>query len=417
MLLRARVLLPVAAPPIENGAVLLSGNRVLACGPWKDLARRGREPAADMGPVVLMPGLVNAHCHLDYTGMAGLPPPKNFPDWIKSLLALKAEAGYTDYAQAWLRGAGMLVRAGATTVADIEAVPELLPDVWTSTPLRVFSFLEMVCVRSSSRPAAILREAVAAIRRLPPSRGAAGLSPHALYSTTPVLLRQAAALARRRKWRVASHLAESAAEWDMYTRRRGPMFDWLKRQRDMSDCAGRTPTQQMRRCGLLGKNFLAVHANYLDDADVAALAESGSSVAHCPRSHAYFGHIPFPFEKLHDAGVNVCLGTDSLASVAPKPRARLELNMFTEMRAFAAAHPGVSPEVIVRMATQNGARALGMEESIGALFRGACADLIAIPFQGGIEDAHEAVVHHTGPVRASMIDGQWAYRDTDRENT
>jgi len=111
------------------------------------------------------------------------------------------------------------------------------------------------------------------------------------------------------------------------------------------------------------------------------------------------------------------LGTDSLASVIVTRRAKPELNMFTEMRAFAAAHPGVSPEVIVRMATQNGARALGMEESIGALFRGACADLIAIPFQGGIEDAHEAVVHHTGPVRASMIDGQWAYRDTDRENT
>ena len=100
-----------------------------------------------------MPGLVNAHCHLDYTDMAGQPAPKQFPDWIKGLLARKAAASYADYAQAWLRGAAMLLRTGVTTVGDIEAVPELLPDVWSSTPLRVGSFLEMTCVRSRRDPA------------------------------------------------------------------------------------------------------------------------------------------------------------------------------------------------------------------------------------------------------------------------
>ncbi len=411
MLLRARILLPVSAPPVENGAVLLSANRVLAVGSWRDLAARAHVPTVDLGPVILLPGLVNAHCHLDYTDMAGLPPQKEFPDWIKGLLALKAAASYTDYAEAWLRGAKMLLRTGTTTVADIEAVPELLPDLWSATPLRVFSFLEMTGVNSGRKPADILREAVAKIKSLHSERGSVGLSPHALYSTTPSLIRQTAALARQRNWRVTTHLAESRSEWEMYDGRNGSMFDWLKGQRDMSDCRGLSPVQQARHCHLLGRDFLAVHANYLDGGDIAALADSGSSVVHCPRSHAYFGHAPFPFQKLRDAGVNICLGTDSLASVIVNGRAKPQLNMFTEMRSFAAAHPDVPPETIARMATQQGARALGREKQVGALFEQGLADLIAIPFQGKAEDAWAAVVHHTGPVAASMIDGQWVHGD------
>jgi cytosine/adenosine deaminase-related metal-dependent hydrolase len=305
----------------------------------------------------------------------------------------------------------MLARAGTTTVADVEAVPELLPEVWSSTPLRVFSFLEMTGVQSRRKPGEILREAAAKIKSLSPARGSAGLSPHALYSTTPDLLRQTAVLARRRRWRVTMHLAESLAEHEMYAAQRGPMFDWLKRQRDMSDCQQRTPVQQARRCGLLGENFLAIHANYLDDADIAALAESGSSVVHCPQSHAYFGHAPFPFQKLREAGVNVCLGTDSLASVLVTRRAKPELNMFTEMRTFAAVQPEVAPETIVRMATHHGARALGWEKKAGGIFEQALADLIAIPFHGKAEEAWSAAVHHTGPVAASMIDGKWVHGD------
>ena len=156
------------------------------------------------------------------------------------------------------------------------------------------------------------------------------------------------------------HVAESDAEFDMYLHRRGPMFDWLRKQRDMSDCGLGTPVAQVARCGLLGANFLAVHANYLEAHDVAALARAGASVAHCPRSHAYFGHRPFPYPQLAAAGVNVCLGTDSLASVKTTGRAKAELNMFAEMRAFALSQPDVAPAEVLRMATQAGARAPGL---------------------------------------------------------
>jgi cytosine/adenosine deaminase-related metal-dependent hydrolase len=410
VILRARIVWPVGRPALADGAVVMAGNRIAAVGLWPEIKAHWAEVPVDLGAAILLPGLINAHCHLDYTGMTGLPAPRQFSDWIKSLLARKAEAGYTDYAGAWLAGAAMLARTGCTTVADIEAVPELLPEVWSSTPLRVASFLEMTGVKSRRAPAEILGEAAAKIESLDPQRGLAGLSPHALYSTTAPLLEAAARLAREKNWRVTMHVAESAEEFEMFAHRRGPMFDWLGRERDMSDCGLGTPLAQVERCGLLGENFLAIHANYLLPSDIQALARSGASVVHCPRSHAYFQHQRFACEELAAAGVNVCLGTDSLASVSHSQRQKPELNMFSEMREFAAAHPGAAPATIVEMATRNGARALGWEGRAGELSPGSQADLVAIPFTGPEEGCAAAIVHHRGDAAVSMIDGEWVAR-------
>ena len=411
MILRARTILPLSRPAVDNGAVRIAANRITAAGPWKEIREQSDEPAIDLGEVVLMPGLINAHCHLDYTHMRGLiPRPKSFPDWIKALLALKAEWTYSDYAQSWLHGARMLVRRGVTAVADIEAVPELLPEVWTATPLRVISFLEMTGVRSCRSAPEILREMAERIDLLSHPVSSAALSPHAPYSTTPDLLRLSAAKARQRRWRVTTHVAESRAEFDMFAHRRGALFDWLRRQRDASDCGLGSPVQHLHRNGVLGENLLAVHVNYLDEGDAGLLARRKVSIAHCPRSHHYFQHDPFPFAKLSEAGVNICLGTDSLVSVLSIRRQKPELDLFAEMRAFSAAHEDVPPETIVRMATRNGARALGLAGKIGELVPGAFADLIALPISANAAELLESILHFTGEVAASLINGAWAIR-------
>src|SRR5436189_542877 len=145
MILRARVVLPISAPPINDGAVHLIGSRIAAVSRWRDLKSQSDPAKIDLGEVVLMPGLVNAHCHLDYTLMAGqFPPPRVFSDWLKLITDTKADWSYTDYVESWSKGAQMLLRSGTTTVGDIEAVPQLLPKMWKATPLRVFSFLEMI---------------------------------------------------------------------------------------------------------------------------------------------------------------------------------------------------------------------------------------------------------------------------------
>ena len=206
--------------------------------------------------------------------------------------------------QSWLNGARMLVRTGTTSVADIEAVPELLPEVWAGdAAARVLvsgndrhqgpSPAAGHC--SGSRGANRLRSRASAV--------APGLSPHAPYSTVPELLRLSAQTARRRKWRLTTHVAESALEFEMFARGRGEMFDWLQRSgRDMSDCGLGSPVQHLERCGALSERLLAAHANYLGKQDAALLAKRKVHVVHCPRCHFYFRHDPFPLRRLAQGG-------------------------------------------------------------------------------------------------------------------
>jgi cytosine/adenosine deaminase-related metal-dependent hydrolase len=404
-LLRARMVLPVVRPPIENGAVLVEAGRIVAVGMWEQLRA---EPATvcDLGDRALLPGLINAHCHLDYTDMAGqLPRPRHFTDWIAGMVALKAARGFSEFATSWVKGAAMLLRTGTTTVANIEAVPELLAETANATPLRVHAFLELINIKSRATGAQLVGDAALRIAALPPGRARGGLSPHAPYTASADLLRAAAAEARTRGWFVTTHVAESAAEFEMFLRGRGEMFDWLRPQRDMADCGKDSPVALLARAGVLAPNFLAVHTNYLAEGDAELLGNSGASVAHCPRSHAYFRHERFPRRELAAAGVNLCLGTDSLASVVVENRAAPVLSLFAEMQAMLSADRELSPAAALRMATVNGARALGRVGELGELSPGAAADLIAVPCAVGEPEA--AVVHHAGDVTAVMIDGEW----------
>jgi aminodeoxyfutalosine deaminase len=409
LLIRARVVLPIATPPLADGVVGISGDRIVSMCRLRQMPQPDRSRVFDLGEVILLPGLVNAHCHLDYTNMAGqIAPPRSFVDWIKLITTNKGGAIYSDFAESWLEGAKMLLRTGVTTVGDIEMVHELLPEVWSATPLRVISFLEMTGVKSRCPPREIIRQAVNRLDSLSHERSRAGFSPHAPYSTTPELLRLASETARHRNLRLSVHVAESSEEFDMFARGRGAMFEWIARNgRDMSDCGLGSPVRHLERQGALGENLLAVHVNYLARGDARLLGRHGVSVVHCPRSHAYFKHRKFPLRELTAARVNLCLGTDSLASVYKRRRQNVELNLFEEMRVLADAEPALPHKKIVQMATINGGRALGMAGQVGELSLGALADLVAIPFTGKASEAWSAIVNHRGDVSASMIGGGW----------
>jgi len=410
MILRAKIVLPITAPPIEDGAVLVAGNKIRAVTAWKDLRPSVVEKVFDLGEVILLPGLVNAHCHLDYTDMAGaLPPPKTFTDWIAGITAHRSGWSYSDYARSWLHGAHQLLKTGTTTVADIESMPDLLPEVWDSTPLRIFSFLEMTGIKSRRPPKAVLHEAVEKIISLQHTRHHAALSPHAPYSTLPELLRLTAKFARKRRTLVSTHIAESEQEFEMFQQARGKMHDWLARnERDNSDCGLGSPVAHYARNQLLGENVLAIHVNYLGRGDATLLAKNKTHVVHCPRSHDYFKHTKFERARLANAGVNLCLGTDSLATTRKAGKQKPELDMFVEMRMLADKDKDVSPEEILRMATVNGARALGLAGKAGEISKNSFADLITLPFTGKFSRAYEIVLEHTGNVTGSMIEGRWA---------
>lgn len=399
MLLRSRIILPVSTPPIENGAIRIAGNRIQTVGRLGEIVPLPGEQVIDLGESILLPGLINAHCHLDYTDMAGqIAPQKTFSDWIKAIVALKAGWSYSDFAHSWASGAKMLLRSGVTTVVDVEAVPELLPDAWSVAPLRVISCREIISLKHSEF---MLEQTAAQWAALRHPSGQAGLSPHAPYTTTADVLRWAARTAQARDWLLTTHVAESQEEFDMFRHASGPMYDWLKTQRDMSDCGRGSPIQHLERCGYLSDKLLAIHANYLEPGDAELLARRGAQVVHCPRSHAYFGHAPFPYEALAKAGVNICLGTDSLASVK-KERNRLpQLDLFAEMRAMT----GLAPETVLQMVTLNPARALGRADELGRLSPNALADLTAVAYPGPLENSAAALLQPKPKILAMMIDG------------
>lgn len=390
-LIRAALVMPISRPVIRNGAVLVRSDRILALGQWREFAREGARKVVDLGETTLLPGLVNAHCHLDYTHMAGhFPPPRVFVDWLKLITESKSGWGASEYIKSWLEGARMLVNSGTCLAADIEALPAILGRCLPATPLRVFSFIEMIGITNRRAPRTILEDALAALTECRKCGGEGGLSPHAPYSTTPALLSLAAEAARQRGTRVCVHVAESRLEYEMFRHKRGAMHDWIARSgRDMSDCGVRTPVGHLQQCRLLGPNVIVAHANYLGRRDAQLLGDTGTHVAHCPRSHHYFGHEQFPLRRLERAGVNICLGTDSLASVYKARRQHVELSMFDEMRAFRDAHAGMSGRRILRMATLNGARALGLAGRAGELSPGAFADLIAVNARAKPRDVYK----------------------------
>jgi cytosine/adenosine deaminase-related metal-dependent hydrolase len=405
------MVLPMTAPSVEDGAVLICRDRITAVGPYRELAGSSAGPVVDLGEAVLLPGLVNAHCHLDYTHLAGhLAPPRRFTDWLQGVLGLKAGWSFSEFADSWLAGAGELLRSGCTAVMDYEAVPELLPDAWHGTPLRMLSAMEITGIRSGRQPEDIIEEALGRFERLQPlpSGKSLALAPHAPYSTRPELLRLAAVAAQERGMRISCHVAESMDEFEMFTAARGPMFQWLKGQRDMSDCGKGSPVKHVAGLGLLSPRTVLVHVNHLADGDTAILAKSGASVVHCPRSHDYFGHVPFEYEQLVAAGVPVSLGTDSLLSVRKSGRGGIpKLSLFAEMQSFLHTHPKVSPTEVLRMVTVLSAASIGWGGEIGELRTGCLADLVVVPYQGSSGDAEAGVVHHVGDAAGVMIGGKW----------
>lgn len=395
MILRAKLVVPMSQPPIDDGAVAVEGDTIVAVGKASELA--GGE-VRDLGEVALSPGLINAHCHLDYTGMVNQVEWRgSFIEWILQLVALKQLQSEKDYLAAVKTGLQQLLNWGTTTVVNVESFPALI-DQFGDTPLRVVWCLELIDFTRADTPQDIAQRALDFIAARPDLN--LGLSPHALYTASGKLYQLAADYAAARNIPLTTHLAESEEEEDMIRRGTGHMYDYFIRAgRDMSDCKRIGPVQLLAEYGALGPNCLAAHANCLTPLDVKLLGETGTHVVHCPKSHRFFKRDTPLLGSFQASEVNVCLGTDSMAS-------NDTLNMFAEMQELARTFPRMSAEEILTMATLNAARALNRSDKLGTVAPGAWADLIAVPLDGTVVDPYEAVVFAERPVSFSMIGGK-----------
>jgi cytosine/adenosine deaminase-related metal-dependent hydrolase len=372
MLYLADMVLPMSSLPIPRGAVRVEGAHVVALGSAADLPPLPGEEVVTLEGSTLLPGLINAHCHLDYTGFRGtLAARRGFTEWIKDINALRRSVTPQDYIQAIADGFKMLADGGVTTVANIESFPELLPQL-PVPPLRTWWFLELIDVRTRIDGGDTLQGALSFFEAHPDWLGGFGLSPHAPYTASVDLYRLARACSDEHGMLSTTHIAESVEEHEMFSHARGPLYEFLAGMgRDNSDCGQGSALSHLIEHAVIGPNCLIVHLNYLQDYDYDLVARSGASVAHCPKCHTYFGHAPFPLAALRERGVNICLGTDSLAS-------NNALDMRSEMREAIELH-GLTARAALEMTTLNSARALGQTGKLGQISPGSLADLVAFP--------------------------------------
>jgi cytosine/adenosine deaminase-related metal-dependent hydrolase len=404
MIIRARIVVTMDGAPIENGAVAVSGNRIVDIGRFDDIRTRNGGNTLDLAEQVLLPGLINAHCHLDYTCLRGkIPPQKSFTNWIKAINAKKSEVSPKDYIASITQGFAEAKRFGTTAIANLTAFPELLPQI--QPPIRTWWFAELIDIRAPERANELVDAAIESLGRRQPW----GLAPHALFTASSNLFRRCEEIAQREHILLTTHLAESREEMEMFHDASGPLYEFLKSiGRPMDDCGKGTPLEYFLKKGDSSSSlrsarndsgWMVIHLNELAESDFDLLERSNSKfhVVHCPRSHNYFGHRPFAFERLRSLGFNICLGTDSLAS-------NESLSLFAEMRAFRKRFPTVSPEEILRMVTVNPARAMRQEDALGQIRPGFEAHLIAVPCSGST-DVFEQILAFEGIVRWIMMNG------------
>ena len=385
MITRARFVVTMDGPPIEDGAVAVSDGRIVDVGSVAEVRAKNVGEVTDLGECALLPGLINAHCHLDYTCLRHRirPAANSFTDWISSINAAKADLSPSDYIGSINAGFAEAKRFGTVAVANLTAFPELIPQV--QPLLRTTWFAELIDVR---RPADASKMVERALDLLQVAKHA-GLSPHAPFTASTELYRRCA---EEHRMRLTTHLAESRDEMSMFRDGSGPLYDFMRGiGRDMSDCGHQTPLAHFLERADPAQHWLVAHLNELSETDFALLAQSrpNLNVVHCPRSHRYFGHSAFPFARLRALGFNISLGTDSLAS-------NDDLSMFAEMRQFQKDFPEVEPEEILSMATRHAAGALGRSDVLGRLARNHFSDTIAVAFNGSRQNLFEAILAFQG---------------------
>jgi len=372
----ARWVVPVTQPPIENGCVVEQEGIITYVGGMGD-APPGEDH--DLGDSVLLPGIINAHTHLELTSMRGFLEDLCFNDWIDKLRSSRKEA-LTDEMLLDSARFGIVegLHAGITTYADTCSTG-LVMQAMLEMGVRGIMYQETFgsAPEQCDQSMEVLRAAIDRLSPMQTDLVRLGVSPHAPYTICDSLYSASADLARELGLPMGLHIAESGSEQEIVCNASGPFAEeWRLRGLSVVPRA-RSPVALLEATGCLSTSTLLIHCVQLDGEDIDTIARHGCSVAHCPASNAKFGHGISPVAELIARGVTVGLGSDSVASnnrMDILEEARLAV-LF--QRAVNRSERAFSAQQALEMATIGGARALGIGERVGSLEVGKDADLSA----------------------------------------
>jgi len=392
----ARWLLPISQPPVEGGWIEVANGVIQRVGSGHAPGR-----SQDLGNVAIMPGLVNAHTHLELSWMAGMVPAASaMHEWIRAMMHVRRVAAPSNDAvtSAALEAARGAADSGTVLVGDISN-SLVTPAVLEAAHLGGVVFHELIGF-SAPDPVASVTEAR---ERVAEAEAAVGNAPipievtlaaHAPYSVSPALFREIAG--RHDPGPLTVHLAESPEEIEFLRSGHGPMRAMLEEFGVWSTAwtaPGCDPVEYLHRLGYLQPGMLAVHAVHLRDEALSRLRSADATVVTCPRSNLWVGAGVPRIAHFYAARVPVAIGTDSLASTP-------SLNMFDELAELRRLAPDVTAASFLESATRIGAEALGFGRSYGTLAPGKQAALISVDIPSGVTDVEEYLV---GGVPASAV--------------
>ncbi len=402
MILTAPILLTMrpGAGPIINGAISLRGSTILDVGPGKRIIDKfPKERVMKLENAVLLPGLVNAHTHLELPALLEETRAGGFADWVMNLIEAKKKLHDKDYLSSTLRNIETLTRTGTTTVGEI-CTHNISPAALRACGLRAVVYHEIITMSDLAARPRSLRFIKSRAEGLIKS----GVSPHAPHTVSETALTWIRDIARKKNLPLCMHVAESRDELGLLQRKKSGLerlygfAGWDTAQAPRA----KSPFEYLGKLGLLNKTFLAVHAVHASDSDIALLKKTGAPVAHCPRSNKEIGAGRMRLKDFMDAGIPVGIGTDGLAS-SPS------LSIWDELRYARKIHrrDGISAREMLGLGTIGGAKALGLEKEIGTLAPGKKADIIAVPLpQKSTGDIYNDLLRETECCIMMMVNGK-----------
>ena len=388
--------LPIAEPPIRDGWIVTDRGRIVAYGRYgavtPNVAAHDESGEEDLGNAAILPGLVNAHTHLELSYLADeVPPASEFLTWIRALLAARRqrpEPAAPAIIGPMEQAIAESVACGTVVIGDISNTLVSFTALARS-PLAGVVFYELLGFNASD-PSALVAQACREIDALGrEDRIRTSLAAHAPYSVAPLVFSAIHQAIDRDPFVPCSvHLSESAEEVEFIRTGGGPLRQLLQALGAWNTAwraPGVSPVQFLDESGFLDSRVLAVHGVQMTQADLSRLASSGATLVTCPRSNGHTGAGAPPIEDFYASGVHVAIGTDSLAS-AP------DLNVFAELGALRALAPSVLASRLLASATIEGARVLGFNADYGTLEPGKSGRVLVVDLPAGMGDVEEYLV-------------------------